>query len=113
MTIQVGYWNIRGLIGGVRLMLEYAGADWNETFYEGNFQICFQFETSLIKNIYFLIAHKTESGWDRTEWTNVKATAEFQEGFAFPNLPYLVDGDVKIWARQPDLRKTLSQAPEY
>ena len=35
MTIQVGYWNIRGLIGGVRLMLEYAGADWNETFYEG------------------------------------------------------------------------------
>jgi len=35
MTIEVGYWNIRGLIGGVRLMLEYAGADWNETFYEG------------------------------------------------------------------------------
>jgi len=34
--------------------------------------------------------------WDRTEWTNVKATAEFQDGFAFPNLPYLVDGDVKI-----------------
>jgi len=82
MTIQVGYWNIRGLIGGVRLMLEYAGADWNETFYE---------------------AHLKEGGdradftnWDRTEWTNVKATAEFQDGFAFPNLPYLVDGDVKI-----------------
>jgi len=26
----------------------------------------------------------------------VKATAEFQDGFAFPNLPYLVDGDVRI-----------------
>ena len=26
----------------------------------------------------------------------MKATAEFQDGFAFPNLPYLVDGDVKI-----------------
>ena len=53
-----------------------------------------KFETGL--KIHLLIAHKTEAGWDRTEWTNVKATAEFQEGFAFPNLPYLVDGDVKI-----------------
>jgi glutathione S-transferase len=75
MTIEVGYWNIRGLVGGIRVLLEYCGEDWNEKFYE---------------------AHKTENGWDRSEWTDVKATEEFQKTFAFPNLPYMKDGEVAL-----------------
>ena len=74
--IELGYWKIRGLVGGARVMLEHAGAEWNETFYE---------------------AHQKEDGsWDRSEWTNVKATPEIQKNFAFPNLPWLKDGDVCI-----------------
>ena len=50
--------------------------EWNETFYE---------------------AHQKDDGsWDRTEWTNVKATPEIQKNFAFPNLPWMKDGDVCI-----------------
>jgi len=94
--IELGYWKIRGLVGGARVMLEHAGAgtdsyprqaqnwicgwnrlkEWNETFYE---------------------AHQKEDGsWDRSEWTNVKATPEIQKNFAFPNLPWMKDGDVCI-----------------
>ena len=76
MPIEVGYWNIRGLVGGVRVMLEYAGADWNETMYE--------------------VVKKEDGSWDRSPWTDVKKTEKMQKNFHFPNLPWLKDGDVCI-----------------
>ena len=32
--IEVGYWKIRGLVGGIRVLLEYVGEEWKETMYE-------------------------------------------------------------------------------
>ena len=32
--IEVGYWKIRGLVGGIRVLLEHVGAEWKETVYE-------------------------------------------------------------------------------
>jgi glutathione S-transferase len=76
MTIEVGYWKIRGLVGGVRIMLEYAGADWKETMYE--------------------VHQKEDGSWDRSEWTDLKKTKEIQDKFDFPNLPWMMDGDVAL-----------------
>merc|ERR1711970_1018119 len=80
--IEVGYWKIRGLIGGVRVLLEHVGEEWKETFYE---------------------AHLPEgadpndfSKWDRNEWVNVKKTDAIQSTYAFPNLPWMSDGDVHL-----------------
>lgn len=72
--IEVGYWKIRGLVGGIRVLLEHTGEQWNETQYE--------------------VHQKEDGSWDRTEWQNVKATDEVQSKFAFPNLPWMKDGDV-------------------
>jgi len=82
MTIEIGYWKIRGLVGGARLLLEYAGADWNETMYEVSLP------DGADRNDF--------TKWDRTDWTDKKKTDEFQKNFHFPNLPWLKDGDVCI-----------------
>ena len=34
--IEIGYWKIRGLVGGVRVLLEHVGEEWKETFYEAH-----------------------------------------------------------------------------
>ena len=40
MVIELGYWKIRGLVGGARLLLEYCGENWTETFYEAHKKVC-------------------------------------------------------------------------
>jgi len=82
MAIEIGYWKIRGLVGGARLLLEYAGADWKETMYEVSLP------DGADPNDF--------SKWDRSDWTDKKKTDEFQKNFHFPNLPWLKDGDVCI-----------------
>ena len=76
MPIEVGYWNIRGLVGGIRVLLEYAGAEWTETMYN--------------------VTKKEDGSWDRSAWTDVKKTDAIQNAFHFPNLPWMKDGDVGI-----------------
>jgi len=76
MTIEVGYWKLRGLVGGIKVLLEYCGADWKWTEYDH---------------------HLLEDGsYDREEWLKVKNDPKFQEKCDFPNLPYMIDGDVCI-----------------
>ena len=76
MSIELGYWKLRGLAGFIKMLLEYSGADYKEILYD-----------------HYL---KEDGSWDRTEWTSVKESADFQQKFAFPNLPYMTDGNVHL-----------------
>eukprot|EP00922_Rhytidocystis_sp_ex-Travisia-forbesii_P014518 GHVS01021709.1.p1 GENE.GHVS01021709.1~~GHVS01021709.1.p1 ORF type:complete len:152 (+),score=16.71 GHVS01021709.1:203-658(+) len=70
--LEIGYWKIRGLAQPIRLVLEYCRVSWRETRYE---------------------LKETEPGqWDRREWTDVKSHL----GLDFPNLPWMVDGDLRL-----------------
>jgi len=65
-----GYWEIRGLGQPIRLLLAYKQADIEDKrYYTG-----------------------PAPDYDKSQWLNEK----FNLGFDFPNLPYLVDGDVKL-----------------
>jgi len=108
MPIEVGYWDIRGLVGGIRVMLEYAGADWNETMYSVS-----QKAGSDPNNF---------ANWDRSAWTDVKKTEKIQNSFHFPNLPWMKDGDVclsqsttilKYIARKFDIGQNLSETEAW
>ena len=68
--IQLGYWKIRGLAEPIRMLLHYAGIDYEEIVYEQG----------------------DAPGFDKSVWFDVKFTL----GLDFPNLPYLIDGDVKL-----------------
>lgn len=70
----LGYWNIRGLAQPIRLLLAYSGVDFED------------------KQYTFGPAPKL----DRSEWLDVKFTL----GLDFPNLPYYIDGDIKITQSQ-------------
>lgn len=68
--MKLGYWKIRGLAEPIRALLAYVEADYEEVAYECG----------------------DAPGFDRSSWTDVKFTL----GLEFPNLPYLMDGDVKL-----------------
>lgn len=70
MAPVLGYWNIRGLASPIRLLLEYAGVEYEDKLYK-----CGPPPT-----------------FDRSDWLNEKFTL----GLDFPNLPYYIDGDVKL-----------------
>jgi len=67
--LRIGYWCIRALGNAIRYVLEYSGIEYDERTY------------NLGKNFD-----------TRDDWLNEK----FQLGLAFPNIPYLIEGDVKI-----------------
>ncbi|XP_044540017.1 glutathione S-transferase Mu 4-like [Gracilinanus agilis] len=78
MPIVLGYWDIRGLAHAIRLLLEYTGAEYEEKVYRFG----------------------DAPDFDRSQWLDVK----FNLGLAFPNLPYLIDGDKKITQSNAILR---------
>jgi len=65
-----GYWQIRGLGQPVRFLLEHAGADYEDKRYPTG----------------------PAPDFDKSEWLAVKPKL----GLDFPNLPYLIDGEVKL-----------------
>jgi len=67
MTITLCYWDLRGLGEPSRLLLRYADADWKDE------------RRALTPDSF-------------ADWKAVKFTL----GFDFPNLPYMIDGDIKI-----------------
>ncbi|KAK3849452.1 hypothetical protein Pcinc_043797 [Petrolisthes cinctipes] len=71
MPAELGYWKIRGLGQHIRLLLEYVGEDYEDKQY-----------TNGPAPDYF----------DKSDWKPVK----FNLGLEFPNLPYYIDGDIKI-----------------
>jgi len=71
----LGYWDIRGLAEPIRLMLEHAGQSYDQEKY---------------------LAGPAPT-YDRSQWLDKKE----KMGLDFPNLPYYMDGDVKMtesWA---------------
>ena len=67
--VHFAYWDIRGLSEPIRLMHEWAGADYTERRYVVD-----------------------PATMNREDWLNEKFTL----GLDFPNLPYMIDGDLKI-----------------
>merc|ERR1711913_153270 len=76
--IVLGYWDIRGLAQPIRMLLEYAGADWKDEQYSCG----------------------PAPDYDKTCWFGIKDTL----GFDYPNLPYLIDGHIKITQSNAILR---------
>ena len=95
--IEIGYWKIRGLVGGVRVLLEHVGEEWKETFYEAHLPEGNNSQGVKIIAFVFIGADRNDfSKWDRSEWGNVKQTDQIQNNFAFPNLPWMTDGNVHL-----------------
>ena len=65
--MKLGYWDIRGRANPARLMLVYAGVQYENVIYE-------------------------REGMDCPQWMKDKQSL----GLDFPNLPYLFDGEVKL-----------------
>ncbi|XP_069612433.1 glutathione S-transferase Mu 4-like [Ranitomeya imitator] len=74
----LGYWDIRGLCHAIRLLLEYTEAPYEEKVYVTG----------------------DAPNYDRSQWLDEKETL----GLDFPNLPYLLDGEVKLTQSNAILR---------
>lgn len=70
---SLGYWAIRGLAQPIRLMLEYTGTEFEDKKYECG----------------------PAPDYDKSCWFDVKPNFKAM-GLHFPNLPYYIDGDIKI-----------------
>lgn len=69
-SVTLGYWKIRGLAQPARMLLGYTETEFEDKLYECG----------------------DAPGYDRSAWLNEKENL----GLDFPNLPYLIDGDIKI-----------------
>ncbi|XP_064029815.1 glutathione S-transferase Mu 3-like isoform X2 [Pogoniulus pusillus] len=74
----LGYWDVRGLAHAIRLLLEYT-----ETPYEEKVYRCGE-----------------APDYDRSQWLKEKEKL----GLDFPNLPYFIDGNVKLTQSNAILR---------
>ncbi|XP_027238183.1 glutathione S-transferase Mu 3 [Penaeus vannamei] len=70
MAPVLAYWSIRGLAQPIRLLLEYTGTEYEEKIYDCG----------------------PAPDYDKSCWFDVKFTL----GLDFPNLPYYLDGNLKI-----------------
>lgn len=78
MAPVLGYWDVRGLGNSIRYLLSHANVDYEDKLYKCG----------------------GPPDFNRSEWLNEKFTL----GLAFPNLPYYIDGDVKLTQSQAILR---------
>jgi len=76
--VLLGYWAIRGLAQPIRFLLEYTGTPYEERRYQQG----------------------DAPDYSIKEW----AAEKYNLGLDFPNLPYLIDGDIKITQSNAILR---------
>lgn len=76
----LGYWKTKGYAQPIRLLLTYAGEDFEDIQYEQG----------------------PPPDFSRESWYSVKP--KFGETFSFPNLPYYIDGDIRITQNHAILR---------
>lgn len=79
--LKLGYWNIRGLAQPIRYLLEFTGANWSD-------------------ELYCQAGPNDPVPFDKSCWFNVKESI----GLDFPNLPYMIDGNVKLSQSRSILR---------
>ncbi|KAL7636033.1 UNVERIFIED_CONTAM: hypothetical protein RMT77_013851 [Armadillidium vulgare] len=70
MPSTLAYWNIRGLAQYIKFLLEYTGEEYVEKIYKFG----------------------PAPDYDSSQWFKEK----FTHGLDFPNLPYYIDGDIKL-----------------
>ena len=102
--IEIAYWKMRCLVGGIRVLLEHAGA--GKSFFRFLIILSFQFRPYCLGYTIKLItdwkethyeSHMNPDGtWDRSEWLDVKNQPHIQRNFDFPNIPWMKDGDVYL-----------------
>nr|SAY41336.1 glutathione S-transferase [Gammarus pulex] len=78
MAPILAYWDIRGLAQPIRLLLEYTN-----TVFEDKYYVCGE-----------------GPAYDKSCWFDIKFTL----GLDFPNLPYYIDGEVKLTESSAILR---------
>merc|ERR1711892_531587 len=78
MAPTLCYWNSRGLGQPIRLLLEFTGTEFEDR----------------------KLTMEGAPTYDKSCWTDIKDTL----GLDFPNLPYFVDGDIKITQSNAILR---------
>ncbi|KAM4872625.1 glutathione S-transferase Mu 1-like [Thomomys bottae] len=78
MPMTLGYWDIRGFVHAIRLLLEYTDSSYEEKLYTMG----------------------DAPDYDRSQWLSEK----FKLGLDFPNLPYLIDGAHRITQSNAILR---------
>ncbi|XP_076053438.1 glutathione S-transferase Mu 3-like [Oratosquilla oratoria] len=66
----LAYWDIRGLAQPIRLLLEYTGTDFEDKFYKCG----------------------PAPDFDKSCWFDIKFSLDLD----FPNLPYYIDGKIKV-----------------
>ena len=87
--LTIGYWKIRCLQSPIRYILEYLGVPYEDVQYEQG----------------------DAPEFSRDSWLSVKNTL----GLDFPNLPYLIDGDMKITESHAIMRYIANKygAPDF
>jgi len=74
----LGYWNVRGLGSQIRYLLRHCEVEFEEELFEQTFD----------DNA------EGYDRWNRDDW--MKRKSELQVQMEFPNLPFFLDGDVKL-----------------
>ena len=68
--MELGYWKLRGLSNGIRILLDYCEADWTNTEYE--------VVEGTKPGEQTIKVGARETSWDASAWFNVKMTEEHQ-----------------------------------
>ncbi|KAF0698372.1 Aste57867_10998 [Aphanomyces stellatus] len=83
-TPELGYWAIRGLAEPIRILLVHTNTSFTDKHYH---------------------LQGEPGNWDKSDWLSVKFTL----GMDFPNLPYYIDGDLKMSESNAILRHIASK----